>query len=117
MTVTVQRATKARVAKAASMRSSRQVRVMASSVETAAQRYARAAAKYRTGPRSSTMYTPPKLLLNTDMEDLNLKDQVAQFSSSAASNPQLYALKLSQERKQQMEELHHNEPMRWEDIV
>lgn len=43
--------------------------------------------------------------------------QVAQFSSSAASNPQLYALKLSQERKQQMEELHHNEPMRWEDIV
>lgn len=78
MTVTVQRATKARVAKAASMRSSRQVRVMASSVETAAQRYARAAAKYRTGPRSSTMYTPPKLLFNTDVEDLNLKDQVSQ---------------------------------------
>jgi general stress protein 26 len=43
--------------------------------------------------------------------------QVAQFSSSAASNPQLYALKLSQERVQQMEELQQAEPMRWEDIV
>jgi general stress protein 26 len=43
--------------------------------------------------------------------------QVAQFSSSAASTPQLYAMKLSQERKQQMEELQHMEPMRWEDIV
>jgi hypothetical protein len=45
------------------------------------------------------------------------KPQVAQFSSSAASNPQLYALKLSQERKQQMEQLQQAEPMRWEDIV
>jgi hypothetical protein len=43
--------------------------------------------------------------------------QVAQFSSSAASNPQLYALKLSQERVQQMEQLQQAEPMRWEDIV
>jgi hypothetical protein len=59
------------------MRSSRQCRVMASSVETAAQRYARAAAKYRTGPPSNTIYTPPKLLFNTDVEDLNLKEQVS----------------------------------------
>jgi hypothetical protein len=77
MNTAVHSATQARVATAASMRSSRQCRVMASSVETAAQRYARAAAKYRTGPRNSTMYTPPKLLFNTDVEDLNLKDQVS----------------------------------------
>jgi hypothetical protein len=79
MKLTIQAATQARVARSASMRSSRQCRVMASSVETAAQRYARAAAKYRTGPRSNTMYTPPKLLFNTDIEDLNLKDQVSHW--------------------------------------
>jgi hypothetical protein len=45
------------------------------------------------------------------------KPQVAQFSSSAASNPQLYAMKLSQERKQQQEEVQHAEHMCWDDIV
>jgi hypothetical protein len=72
-------AAQARAAPAASLGSSRQFscRVVASSLETAEQRYARAAAKYRTGPLSNTMYTPPKLLFNADMEDFNLKDQVS----------------------------------------
>lgn len=86
--------------------------VRAEAPQAAGERYARAAAKYRTGPRTQSLYVKPNL--NQDLEDFKLSDLVTTFSTAAASNPVLYNMKLNQERKKRHDE---SRDVDWSEIL
>lgn len=84
---------------------------------TPAQRHAKAAAKYSTGPQQLSMFTrPTSFLTSVDVENFNVKEQLAQFTVAAATNPQLYAHKLADERTKQLED-QQQERVAWDQIL
>lgn len=75
-------------------------------------RYAKAAAKYNTGPTS-----PALLYQKVDLAallDMDVSEAVKAHSSRAAQDPQMYAHKLAMQQQQQLED---NERVNWNEIL
>lgn len=98
---------------------SRKWRVVCAAQETASQRYAKAAKKYNTGPQHVGavglplgMYTRPNL--TTELESFDIKEQVTRYTAAAAQNPQLYTMKLADDRQKMQAEQHFRD---WHEIL